>query len=123
MAFFNEAITPQKLKTIFSFYSTGPHGHDALRSLSRTIDKSVTSKLVFFYHPLRVAKDAVFEGVSWADGRMLPQTGAKRGSITRLSYLGGVSSLLPIATKVTSADSLAAYFKLLLICLKDKPEN
>ncbi len=71
MAFFNDVLTSSKLKAMYSYYNFGPHGHDALRGMSRALDKSVTSKLVFFYHPLRVAKDVAFEGVNWADGRLL----------------------------------------------------
>jgi hypothetical protein len=83
----------------------------------------VTGKLVFFYHPLRVSKDLAYEGVNWADGKLMQATGAKIRSSARVCFLGGVSSLLPICEKIKTPDLLIEFFRLIYICLKDKPEN
>jgi len=123
VCFFNEVLTAQKIKSIFAYYNFGPHGHDALRGMHRVLDKSLTSKMVLFYHPLRVMKDIAYEGVAWADGKLLPQTGVKSKASTRISFLGGVSSLLPICTKITKSEILVEYFRLIYLCLKDRPEN
>jgi hypothetical protein len=92
------------------------------------LDKSLAPKLVMFYHPLRASKSVAYEGVNKVDGKFLGLSGVKQITPNRMSFLGGVCSLLPIVEKIGEANEnqgflLLEWLKLLLICLKDRPEN
>jgi len=126
---FEGAIEVQKMKAIYSHYNYGPEGQDSLRSLFRILDKTLVPKLVLFYHPLRAARGLAYEGAKEADGRLIGASGAKLVPPSRMSYLGGICSLLPIVSRINEVqgperfDLLMDWAQLLFICLKDRPEN
>ena len=70
----------------------------------------------------------VYDGMGKYDGKMLGLSGTKHLPNTRMNYLGGICALLPIVDKIAEQPSnhnslLLEWIKLLIICLKDRPEN
>lgn len=125
---FNDAVSSSNMKTIHSFYNCAPQGHDSLRSLHRVIDKKLSSGLYLFYHPMRISNKTCYDGMNKCDSRLLGLSGCKHLSNLRMSYLGGICALLPIVEKISDLkqnfnELIIEWFRLLLICLKDRPEN
>lgn len=125
---FNEAVSTSNMKTIYSFYNCAPQGHESLRSLHRVIDKKVSNSLYNFYHPVRISTKTAYDGMGRCDGKLLGLSGFKHLGNLRMSYLGGMCALLPIVEKVSEFTSnhhelLSEWIKLVILCLKDRPEN
>ena len=125
---FTDTISVSSMKNIYSFYSWAPQGHEALRTLHRVIDKNLSKNLFCFYHPLRVSEKVAYDGLAKYDAHMVGLTGSKQLPNTRMNYLGGICALLPIVEKIAlqpqGKNSLfAEWIRLLIACLKDRPEN
>lgn len=126
---FDDLISVQRMKSIYQkSMGPAPQGHEAVKALCRGIDKSLSKKLVLFYHPLRTNSNIAYDGVKRADAKLIGATGVKLLNQNRMSYLGGVCALLPILEKIkdiTSQNSelLQEWLELLMSCLKDRPEN
>mmetsp|Transcript_20253 Transcript_20253/g.37790 ORF Transcript_20253/g.37790 Transcript_20253/m.37790 type:complete len:2300 (-) Transcript_20253:736-7635(-) len=127
--FFKESVSATKLKTYFSqFGIIGPQGHDSLRQLYRVVDKTSANNLALFFHPLRSASNVAYEGVSRSDAAFIGVAGAHTVPVSRMSYLGGICSLLPLLEKIKDASGfqsqlLLEWLKLLTTVLHERPEN
>jgi hypothetical protein len=125
---FNDAVSTSCMKTIHSFYNCAPQGHESLRSLHRVIDKKLASSLYLFYHPMRVSEQIAYDGMNKSDGKLLGLSGFKHMGNLRMSYLGGICAFLPIVEKISEFPEFfheltLEWFRLLVLCLKDRPEN
>lgn len=125
---FSDVISVSSMKTIHSFYTYAPQGHEALRSLHRVIDKNISKNLFCFYHPVRVHERTVYDGMAKYDARLIGLSGSKHLLNTRMNYLGGICALLPIVDKISQQKAnhnflFAEWVKLFSICLRDRPEN
>ena len=125
---FNEGVSLSNMKTIYSFYNCAPQGHESLRSLHRVIDKKVSNSLYSFFHPVRISTRIAFDGMGRCDGKLIGLSGFKHLGNLRMSYLGGICALLPIVEKISNFTAnhhelLVEWVKLLILCLKDRPEN
>lgn len=125
---FTEAISVSSMKNIYSFYTWAPQGHEALRTLHRVIDKNLSKNLFCFYHPLRISEKKAYDGIGKYDANMLGLTGSKQLTNTRMNYLGGICALLPIVEKISGLPTgqnflLTEWIRLVVACLKDRPEN
>ena len=125
---FEDLITIQKMKTIYGYYNMAPQGHESLRSLDRVIDKNLSKKLVMFYHPYRATSSLAYEAARRADAKFKGVSGAKQTLPSRMNFLGGVCSFLPILELIRQfPDSQTELFhdwlRLLIVCLRDRPDN
>jgi hypothetical protein len=127
--FFKEAVGINKLKSLYVNYTSyGPQAHDSIRSLNLVFDKSLTNHLVLFLHPLRTSKEVAYEGVSGLDAAITHGSGVKLMKSCRMTFLGGISGLLPLLEGILSQPEnqgglLHEWIELVFICLRDNPEN
>jgi hypothetical protein len=126
--FFKEPVSITKLKTYYSqFGNLGPQGHEALRHLYRVVDKTSANNLSLFYHPLRSTANLAFEGVHRSDATFIGVAGAHTFPVNRMSYLGGICSLLPLLERIKEAGNQAQllidWLRLLSVVLHERPEN
>lgn len=127
--FFKESVSVTKLKTYYSqFGSLGPQGHESLRHLYRVVDKACADNLSLFFHPLRSSANTAYEGVSRCDSTFMGVAGAHTVPVSRMSYLGGICSLLPLLEQIKNSPGsepqlLLDWLRLLATVLQERPEN
>mmetsp|Transcript_19775 Transcript_19775/g.36430 ORF Transcript_19775/g.36430 Transcript_19775/m.36430 type:complete len:2240 (+) Transcript_19775:1474-8193(+) len=127
--FFNEPVGISKLKSLYVNYTVfGPQTHESIRSLHRVFDKTLTSSIALFFHPLRASSDFAFEGVSKNDAAITSGAGVKLNKPSRMAFFGGLSGLMPLLELILSQPEdrgalLYEWLELLFISLRDNPDN
>ena len=124
--FFNEVLTMEKMKSLFLHYNYGPHNNESLASVERFIIGNISKHLVMVFHPERTHGNCAYSAIGSGVARFQGLTGSKSFTLRKNTSFGGIMMLLPILSRIIqieSVDLMEEWFRLVMMCLKDRPDN
>ncbi|OMJ89253.1 hypothetical protein SteCoe_8641 [Stentor coeruleus] len=124
--FFNDVLTVDKMKSLYHHYNFGPHSNESLMSIDVVITGNASKCLLMIFHPERTYKNYTYSAIGSIVAKLIGLTGAKSMTIRKNTSFGGILMLLPILNRIIqlqSSDLLIEWFRLVMLCLKDRPNN
>lgn len=124
--FFNEVLTVEKMKKLYLHCNNGPQNYNSLINIEKFIVGNVSKSLVIVLHPERTHKNFVYNAVNESAGTLQGLAGVKCFVLQKNSSFGGIKAFLPMLPKILeseSGDLLIEWFRLIMLSLKDRPDN